>query len=173
MTQHKHYPNEMRDLTNGKELDRKSKVLSLKPFLDEDNLMRVGGRLQRTDWVYGQKHPWILPAEDKYSELLIKRCHKEVMHSGLQDTMTQVREMYWIVRGRQLTKKIVKSCFICRKYKVKAGQQHTAPLPRDRITESQPFDVVGIDFAGPLYVKPHSQKVYIEPVSFLFKTFCM
>ncbi|KAL0146824.1 hypothetical protein M9458_057763, partial [Cirrhinus mrigala] len=28
-----------------------------------------------------------------------------------------------------------------------------APLPRDRITETPPFKVTGVDFAGPLYVK--------------------
>lgn len=38
---------------------------------------------------------------------------------------------------------------ICRKSKVNAGHQSFAPLPRDRIIEAQPFEVVGVDFAGP------------------------
>lgn len=85
------------------------------------------------------------------------------MHSGVRDTLIQVREHYWILRGRQLVKRIVSGCYICKKLKVKAAQQITAPLPRDRETESSPFEVTGADFAGPFYVKTKGQpvKVYI------------
>ncbi|GFQ82910.1 hypothetical protein TNCT_133251 [Trichonephila clavata] len=31
--------------------------------------------------------------------------------------------------------------------------QITAPLPRDRIKQSPPFAVTGLDFAGPIFVK--------------------
>lgn len=33
----------------------------LKPFLDEDELFGVGGRLQHSDLSYREEHPWILP----------------------------------------------------------------------------------------------------------------
>ena len=82
------------------------------------------------------------------------------MHSVLQSTLTQVREQYCIVKGRQMMKKIVQ-IVTCRKYKLKLGQQSTAPLPKDRIKESQPFLVTGVDFAGPLYVTPKNNKLYI------------
>ncbi|GFS60098.1 integrase catalytic domain-containing protein [Trichonephila clavipes] len=36
-----------------------------------------------------------------------------------------------------------------------------APLPDVRVTESTPFSVVGIDFAGPLFVKDNDAKQYI------------
>lgn len=83
------------------------------------------------------------------------------MHSGLQGTLMQLRERFWILRGRQVTKKIVNQCFVCRRFKAKPGRQITAPLPRDRVTEASPFETMGVDFAGPLLVKPNNQKSYI------------
>jgi hypothetical protein len=37
------------------------------------------------------------------------------------------------------------------------GQQIEVPLPADRVQPSKPFVVIGIDFAGPLYIKVGSK----------------
>lgn len=58
-----------------------------------------------------------------------------------------------------MTKTIIANCTTCKRHKVKAMQQTTAPLPRDWVTESPPFETVGVDFAGPLYVKTKKDKV--------------
>lgn len=75
------------------------------------------------------------------------------MHSGVRDTLVRVRERYWILCARQLVKSTVADCTICKRFKAKAGQQITAPLPKDRITESPPFEDTGVDFARPPCVK--------------------
>lgn len=160
-TQSDSFSKEMDSLLKNDDVNRNSKIISLKPFLDECGILRVGGRLQETNWSFTQKHPYILPCNDVFSELLIRNAHEEVMHSGLQATLNQLREVYWILKSRQMTKSCVKRCLICKRARVKAGQQVCAPLPKERINEAQAFEITGVDFAGPIYVKPENKKAYI------------
>lgn len=115
-------------------------------------MMCVEGRLQQSDFSFRQQHPWILPAKNGYGELLVQHSHENLMHAGVRDTLVQIRERHWIMRGRQLVKSVITRCNVCRRFKAKPVQQVTALLPRDRITETPPFEVTGVDFAGPLYV---------------------
>ncbi|GFU35575.1 hypothetical protein TNCV_1042221 [Trichonephila clavipes] len=40
----------------------------------------------------------------------------------------------------------LKECLICRRFKVRPGNQITAPLPENRTQAEFPFETVGIDF---------------------------
>lgn len=62
-----------------------------------------------------------------------------------------------------MAKGIIASCTVCKRFRTKSIQQITATLPRDRITESPPFEIVRVDFVGTLYVKTKSSgdKAYI------------
>ncbi len=69
------------------------------------------------------------------------------------------------VKGRQLVKKITRNCYFCKRILGKCyGNPKTEQLPDFRVREEHPFTSVGIDFAGPLYVRSDGNamsKVYI------------
>lgn len=157
--QNQGFQREKEEIRGGKDIHRGSRIGDLKPFLDKHGLIRLGGRLQHSDMSFGEQHPYILPPDHGLSKMLISRCHEQVMHSGMRDTLMQLRDKYWLPRARQMTKTIVAACPTCKRLRVKAMQQTTAPLPRDRITEAPPFETVGVDFAGPLFVRAKKDKV--------------
>ncbi|GFS77881.1 integrase catalytic domain-containing protein [Trichonephila clavipes] len=51
---------------------KKGKLFSLNPFLDGNQILRVGGRLQNSDLTYSQKHPAILPADHLLTKLVMQ-----------------------------------------------------------------------------------------------------
>jgi hypothetical protein len=137
-----------------------SRIFGLNPRLSPDGLIHLTGRLQDSKFQYFEKHPWIIPANSRFTELLIMREHQNLCHAGVSDTLTQLRERYWILRGRQTVKSCLNKCLICRRYKVKQGNEITAPLPADRLQAESAFEIVGIDFAGPLHTKD-IEKAYV------------
>lgn len=86
-------------------------------------------------------------------------------HSGTNEVLANLREEYWILKGRQAVKCTLRSCLICRRYE---GSPYAAVRPPDlpdiRVSEDPPFSHTGIDFAGPLFLScgPEVQtKAYI------------
>ena len=86
-------------------------------------------------------------------------CHRAVLHGGVNDTLAEVRENFWIVEGRQYVKKIIKDFTKCRRFE---GQKYALSpvwdLPNFRTEVAPAFLNVGLDFAGPLFVKGHGRK---------------
>ncbi|GBM33304.1 hypothetical protein AVEN_274707-1, partial [Araneus ventricosus] len=79
-------------------------------------------------------------------------------------TLSRLRERFWIPKGRQSVKSVLKSCLVCRKYSAKPARQQTGQLPQDRVVACPPFTTVGTDFTGAITVKTTGgalQKVYI------------
>eukprot|EP00112_Aurelia_sp_Birch-Aquarium-sp1_P003428 Seg1383.4 transcript_id=Seg1383.4/GoldUCD/mRNA.D3Y31 product="hypothetical protein" protein_id=Seg1383.4/GoldUCD/D3Y31 len=68
--QKKYYQRELQDLSNKKPLSKKSSIYNLNPFIDEEGLIRVGGRLRRASLEYASRHQIILP---KQSHLTAKK----------------------------------------------------------------------------------------------------
>ena len=99
-------------------------------------------------------YPIYLPSDSIFSEKLVTNAHLATLHGGVGLTMTYVREKYWIPQLRKVTKRIRKMCYGCKRAQVTALK---APppgnLPIDRTKVSRPFEVVGMDYAGPFVYK--------------------
>lgn len=157
------YGEELEQLCNQAPLDSRSKIMLLSPFLDSKGLMRVRSRIEFSDEEDEVKHPLILPPSHEFTEMVIRECHQRTLHGGIQDTLTELRQRFWVQRGRQIVKKVIGRCNACIRTRLKPASAPIAPLPGDRVRRSDPFEVVGIDFPGPLYTRTEgsSAKVYI------------
>jgi len=67
--------------------------------------------------------------------------------------LSELREEFWILRARQAIKKVLYTCLPCKIARSPFGQEREAPMPADRLSASRSFQVTGINFAGPLFVK--------------------
>ena len=136
-------------------------------FVDGHGIMRCIGRLANAQLPTSIKQPILLDKSHHLTSLIVRDSRKRVMHSGVKATLTELRDRFWIVQGRQFVRKLLYQCVVCRKLEGGPYRAPPAPpLPKFRVKEEPPFTYVGLDFTGPLYVKNSNcnspqQKVWI------------
>ena len=139
----------------GKELKKLLKPLvKYCPFVEND-LMRLGGRLQRSEEPYDIKHPIVLPKKSHLTTLIVLHWHQKSGHNGAPYVINELRERFYVVGQERTVKYLIKSgCMACRNRRAKPGSQIMSPLPSARVTPGQRlFTVTGVDFMGPIAVK--------------------
>ena len=131
-----------------------SSLYRLDPFLDSDDMLRVGGRLQRAHVPYDLKHPIILPRKSHITELIVRHHHHRVEHQGRGITLNYLRSSgYWVIGGGSVVGTYISNCVVCRKLRGAVSEQKMADLPEDRLEEAPPFTYCGVDYFGPWYIK--------------------
>ena len=123
-------------------------------YEDEQGLWRCGDRMSHSSLPPSAQNPILLSKDHYLTKLLILDAHKHVLHNGVRETLSELRSTYWVIRGRQTVKKILRGCVVCRRFEGAPCKGVSAPpLPDFRVQESRPFQTTGVDFAGPLYVR--------------------
>jgi hypothetical protein len=146
--------NNRSEVRERKQVLKKSRLRELDPFVDENGVLRVGGRLRRSSLDFVEKHPAILPRDHYLSELLVRHYHETVHHQGRQITHGAVRQAgYWIVSGHRVVTKLITTCVTCKKSRGATLTQHMADSPEDRTEPSPPFTNVGLDVFGPWSIR--------------------
>ncbi|XP_067017993.1 uncharacterized protein [Acropora muricata] len=139
-------------------------ICQLRLYLNDNAVLCCRGRLESAPLDDQSKFPVLQPKNEHFTSLVALAAHVQVLH---RETLAQLREKYWIPRGRQLIRALVRKCVTCRKTDGPPYRPVSSlPLPPSRVSEGQAFSTTGADYAGPLYVKNStgdrsSTKVYI------------
>lgn len=146
------YSKEYSNISKNKCLDKSSKLLSLNPFLHK-GVLRVGGRINKSDQSFDVKHPIILPQNNFLTTQILRHEHQRLFHCGAQNLLYSIREKYWPISGRNACKKIVRECVKCFRVCPKDNKYLMGELPTVRVTSHSVFQNVGTDFGGPFLLK--------------------
>ncbi|XP_045770779.1 uncharacterized protein LOC123871185 isoform X2 [Maniola jurtina] len=146
------FQNEYNCLSKNLPINTKSKLSSLSPFLDKNKVMRVGGRLDSSEYEYEKRHPIILDGKHTLTKLLFRYEHTRLLHAGPQTLLYSIREAMWPMGGRVLARRTVRDCVTCRRHQGHTMTPLMGNLPAQRVMPAFPFQTVGIDFAGPFSI---------------------
>ena len=136
------------------EIKRSSALYRLDPILDENGLVRVGGRLAKSaEFPEDFKHPVILPKKSFVIDLIIRDAHEKVAHAGRGITLSALRNQYWIVNANSVVRHLISKCVVCCHLRSPVGEQKMADLPKERLTPAPPFTYCGVDYFGPFRIK--------------------
>ncbi|XP_066599988.1 uncharacterized protein [Prorops nasuta] len=99
LIQFEQFSDVIRCLKENKEI-KVSKFSSLYPFINEHDILCVGGRLRHANIPMTQKHSMLLPSYHHVTDLLIRETHERNYHSGVQSTLYALRLRFWIFNGK-------------------------------------------------------------------------
>ncbi|KAK3751652.1 hypothetical protein QZH41_005869 [Actinostola sp. cb2023] len=134
VVQREAFLDEIKDLKSQQKAVKKlSPLYRLDPFLDEQGILRVGGRIRQASISDEVKHPVILPKEGHIPRLVIKDLHEAMKHQGRGFTLNEVRSSgYWIVGCSGIVSRLIQNCTTCKKLRASVQEQKMADLPEDR-----------------------------------------
>lgn len=153
VAQSQDFNRELAALKESQGLPKDSKLLALDPYLDERQLIRVGGRLRHAEITHDRKFPVVLFPKHPLTKLIILNEHHRNLHAGAQAILAILRLRYWPLNGRETVRSVLRKCVVCFRVKPFDISPKMGNLPRSRVIQNRPFSVVGIDFAGPLNIK--------------------
>ena len=145
------FAHEMQLIQSGKTLKPTSSLIRLSPYLDDNRIMRVGGRLGNSDLPVSMKNPIVLPKKHPGTRLVIRHYHRLLSHASPSRTLSDLVQKYWIVHSQRAVNSVISECAFCKlRSTVKPASPFMAPLPSTRVTPNEPpFAITGVDYFGP------------------------
>ena len=126
----------------------------LDPYIDDEGLLRVGGRIIKSNFNDAAKHPIILPKSGPIVRRIIEHENRRIQHGGRSSTTNALRcSGYWVLSNSTNIRSVIHRCIQCRRFRGKLGEQKMANLPPERTATTAPFTHCGVDMFGPFNVK--------------------
>jgi len=134
-------------------------------FLDPLGMIRCRGRLTHTQLPDSTTTPLLLPRQHPLTTLIIEQAHSRLFHPGVRHTLADIRQQYWIPKGRSVVKSVLNNCLKCRRH---SGGHFTLPpfppLPSVKSILASSRQSPRVDTRPP---GRHSPPVYTRPQSTL------
>ncbi|XP_058817917.1 uncharacterized protein LOC131681231 [Topomyia yanbarensis] len=165
------FAKEYEALLKGKPVSRLSPLRWFHPRLSSNEVIRIGGRLGKSYETEEAKHPMVLPARHHITRLLLRHYHEKMLHAGVQLLLSAIRQRFWPLGGRSVAKQIVHKCMRCYRTKPTTIRQFMAELPTPRVTAGRPFTTTGVDYFGPIYIRPGYRRAAVKAYVSVFVCF--
>eukprot|EP00096_Caligus_rogercresseyi_P015142 TRINITY_DN7584_c0_g1_i1.p1 TRINITY_DN7584_c0_g1~~TRINITY_DN7584_c0_g1_i1.p1 ORF type:complete len:574 (+),score=14.54 TRINITY_DN7584_c0_g1_i1:174-1724(+) len=147
------YPDKIRILTRGSQLDISHPLAQLTPILDDAGQLRVGGRLNRSSFGLDIRNPLLLPEHHPVTRSLLHYYHEQVQHQGRHLTHGAIRTAgLHIVNAKKLIRMLLRNCVWCKRLRGKLETPQMANLPMDRLAQLPAFTNTGLDIFGPFHI---------------------
>ena len=75
------------------------------------------------------------------------------VYCDIAETLARSREKVWIVRGRDVAKKVCSQCPLCRRRDKKLVGLKIAQIKEESVTVCRPWTYISLDFDGPIKVR--------------------
>ena len=145
---------ELNALRKSNSVNKVSRILRLKPFVDDRDILRAEGRLTNFHDNDSLSKPIILDAKEYCTRLLIKFYHEKYYHGSNDSVLNELRQKYWILGLRQGLRNLVSNCSICKIKRAKPANPKMSALPSGRVAyRLKPFSHCGLDYFGPMLIK--------------------
>ena len=159
-------------LTSGK-VSTRNCLIHLRPYLNKEGLICVGGRLEKSTLTVRQMHPIILHHTDHLPKLIGRQLHVDNLHVGPTALLALISLQYHIVGAKNLTKSVSRTCIRCKIVYARTCTQQIGQLPANRVTPTSPFNHTGADFAGPIMVKRGYTRAHMLEKTYICLFICM
>lgn len=160
------FPTELEYLSNPNGKKVPNLVNNLNLVFDEYGVLRSDGRSGKCNaFEFDLVNPILLAKDHNLTKLIIEDCHYQCQHLGIGSTLTKVRMSgFWIPRIRQAVKNVLSSCPMCKKFNsLSFKYPKVTNLPKHRVNFIKPYQHVGIDYTGSIFVKDSKgfKKMYL------------
>lgn len=143
-------------------------LMSLRPFSDAYGVLHHRSCLENHDGYSEEvKFPIIIPKpilnkgfnkKCQISVKLIHWAHNKVMHGGLKNTDTCLRQRFFLIGAISSIKFVLHRCLKCKLTNAKLATQQMCCFPIENITACPPWTHVCVDKAGPFGASVNRQR---------------
>ena len=173
-SQQRCFPKETRALACQQNIAPSSRLRALTPLMDNEYLIRVGGRLARSALSKSQQHPIIVDGKDGLIRKLFIQKHISLSHCGPSLLFCHTSIKLHVLGARRLSRDTCSQCITCRRANPQPIPQLLGELPTARSKADQPaFSDTGMDFAGPFTTRQGYTRRPVKIDSYICIFVCM